>query len=311
MSRRRLVAAAALVALLASCSGDGGAVSSEDEIILEFGDEGGLVGGVRRESVDLGAKVTMIVEGNTDEQVHVHGYDLYIEPEGPTTLEFDALIPGRFEVELEQSGQLLIELTVSDPSSSPRHRHRPCGHGDGGRNAGRCPRHRWPHRSAVAGLAVGVGGWLRRCELLCGARRVLVAAAARRAADGGRPLVDTRRPVIRGLEFITKSIGVFLFGVLMWAAWWGNPIGAVNIAGDALLIWFWVGLQLVSFLFGDVWRMFNPFVTIADSGAWVRAKIRGEEAAPIEETSPLSLWPAVAAIFAYLWFELERPSRRS
>ncbi len=113
MSRRRLVAAAALVVLLASCSGDGGAVSSEDEIILEFGDEGGLVGGVRRESVDLGAKVTMIVEGSTDEQVHVHGYDLYIEPGGPGALEFDALIPGRFEVELEQSGQLLIELTVS------------------------------------------------------------------------------------------------------------------------------------------------------------------------------------------------------
>jgi len=55
----------------------------------------------------------MIVEGSTDEQVHVHGYDLYIEPEGPGVLEFDALIPGRFEVELEQSGQLLIELTIS------------------------------------------------------------------------------------------------------------------------------------------------------------------------------------------------------
>jgi hypothetical protein len=114
MSRRRLIAVAALMALLAACGGGGGgAVSAEDEIILEFDDEGGLVGGVRRETVDLGAKVTMIVEGNTDEQVHVHGYDLYIEPEGPTTLEFDALIPGRFEVELEQSGQLLIELTVS------------------------------------------------------------------------------------------------------------------------------------------------------------------------------------------------------
>ena len=114
MSRRRLIAVAALMALVAACGGgDGGAVSAEDEIILEFDDEGGLVGGVRRESVDLGAKVTMIVEGSTDEQVHVHGYDLYIEPEGPGALEFDALIPGRFEVELEQSGQLLIELTVS------------------------------------------------------------------------------------------------------------------------------------------------------------------------------------------------------
>ncbi len=114
MSRRRLLAVVALVAGVAACGGgDGSAVSSEDEIILKFDDDGGLVGGVRRESVDLGATVTMIVEGNTDEQVHVHGYDLYIEPEGPTTLEFDALIPGRFEVELEQSGQLLIELTVS------------------------------------------------------------------------------------------------------------------------------------------------------------------------------------------------------
>ena len=51
------------MALLASCGGDGGAVSSEDEIILEFGDE--VVSSVvfARESVDLGAKVTMIVEG--------------------------------------------------------------------------------------------------------------------------------------------------------------------------------------------------------------------------------------------------------
>ena len=113
MSRRRLLAVVALVAGVAACGGDGSAVSSEDEIILKFDDDGGLVGGVRRESVDLGATVTMIVEGNTDEQVHVHGYDLYIEPEGPAALEFDALIPGRFEVELEQSSQLLIELTVS------------------------------------------------------------------------------------------------------------------------------------------------------------------------------------------------------
>ena len=114
MSRRRLLAVVALVAGVAACGGgDGSAVSSEDEIILKFDDDGGLAGGVRRESVDLGATVTMIVEGNTDEQVHVHGYDLYIEPEGPAPLEFDALIPGRFEVELEQSGQLLIELTVS------------------------------------------------------------------------------------------------------------------------------------------------------------------------------------------------------
>ena len=52
--------------------------------------------------------------GDFDEQVHVHGYDLYIEPDAADpTLEFDALIPGRFEIELEQSGRLVLELTVS------------------------------------------------------------------------------------------------------------------------------------------------------------------------------------------------------
>ena len=166
-------------------------------------------------------------------------------------------------------------------------------HGIGGRTDLPLPAWQlaWAAGFAVASSFVALGAFWSQPRLVA-------------AADGGRTLVDTRRPVIRGLEFLTRSIGVFLFGVLMWAAWWGNPNGAVNIAGDALLIWFWVGLQLVSFLFGDVWRLFNPYVTIADSGAWVRAKIRGEEAAPIEETGPLSFWPAVAAIFAYLWFEL-------
>ncbi|MEO0493010.1 MAG: hypothetical protein AAF081_06310 [Actinomycetota bacterium] len=116
MTRRLFVVLVAVVTFSVACGGDAGgdgAVPAEDEIILEFDADGDLVGGARRESVDLGAKVTMIVEGGTDEQVHVHGYDLYIQPDGPASLEFDALIPGRFEVELEQSGQLLIELTVS------------------------------------------------------------------------------------------------------------------------------------------------------------------------------------------------------
>ena len=129
-------------------------------------------------------------------------------------------------------------------------------HGIGGRTDLPLPAWQlaWAAGFAVASSFVALGAFWAQPRLVA-------------AADGGRTLVDTRRPVIRGLEFLTKSIGVFLFGVLMWAAWRGNPNGAVNIAGDALLIWFWVGLQLVSFLFGDVWRMFNPFVTIADSGA--------------------------------------------
>lgn len=124
------------------------------------------------------------------------------------------------------------------------------------------------------------------------------------AAAEGRVLVDLRRPLFRSVELVAKLAGLFLFGVVLYAGWWGNVNGAVNIAGDAFLIWFWVGLQMVSFLFGDVWRVFNPYLTIADSAAWARAKLRGEELAPIDGSTEPTLWPAVVAIFAYLWFEL-------
>ncbi|MEO0493009.1 MAG: hypothetical protein AAF081_06305 [Actinomycetota bacterium] len=167
-------------------------------------------------------------------------------------------------------------------------------HGIGGRTDLPLPAWQlaWAAGFAVASSFVALGAFWSQPRLVA-------------AAEGGRTLADTRQPALRGLEFVTKSIGVFLFGVLLWAAWWGNPNGAVNIAGDALLIWFWVGLQLVSFLFGDVWRLFNPYVTVADTAAWSRARIRGEELEPLdEETAPPSLWPAVAAIFAYLWYEL-------
>ena len=124
------------------------------------------------------------------------------------------------------------------------------------------------------------------------------------AAAEGRALVDLRGAGFRVLHGLGRLIGLFLFGVVLWAGWRGNVNGAVNIAGDAFLIWFWVGLQMVSFLLGDVWRVFNPYTTIADSAAWVRATLRGEELAPVEPSSPPTLWPAVAAIYAYLWFEL-------
>ena len=76
--------------------------------------DGALEGGARRESVALGDTVTMRVSGNTEDEVHIHGYDLYIHlTEGAGELTFEASIPGVFEVELEASHTLLIRLEVS------------------------------------------------------------------------------------------------------------------------------------------------------------------------------------------------------
>ena len=117
--RHLLVALSAVAALGAGCGGDADeptgdgdpAATVDGEIVIAFVD-GEPAEAVRREDAALGSTVEIRLDGSTDEQVHVHGYDLYIEP-GEESLVFDALIPGRFEIELEESGRLLVELTVS------------------------------------------------------------------------------------------------------------------------------------------------------------------------------------------------------
>ena len=75
---------------------------------------GDVVGGVRTEVVPLGGTVRIEVSGDTEEEVHVHTYDLFgdVSPDGPAVIEFVADIPGVHEVELEGSSRPVLELQV-------------------------------------------------------------------------------------------------------------------------------------------------------------------------------------------------------
>jgi cytoskeletal protein RodZ len=68
-----------------------------------------------RVPVPLGEQVTVRVNSDVADEVHVHGYDLLADV-GPgmlANITFTADIPGVFEVELEGAHQLLVELEVS------------------------------------------------------------------------------------------------------------------------------------------------------------------------------------------------------
>ena len=56
-----------------------------------------------------------MVTSDTAEEIHVHGYDVLhsVAVGQPLHFSFAAEIPGVFEVELEGSGRLLLQLTVS------------------------------------------------------------------------------------------------------------------------------------------------------------------------------------------------------
>ena len=76
--------------------------------------DGSVEGGVRREPVRIGETVTLRVGGNTSGEVHIHGYDLYIDLDGGQgEMTFEASIPGVFEVELEGTHTLILQLEVS------------------------------------------------------------------------------------------------------------------------------------------------------------------------------------------------------
>ena len=90
------------------------APDSADGSVIELVVVGGeLVGGARRESVSLGEEVTVRVSGAGSDHVHVHGYDLFVDlVDGAGELIFTASIPGVFEIELEDSGMLLVQMEV-------------------------------------------------------------------------------------------------------------------------------------------------------------------------------------------------------
>ena len=75
-----------------------------------------VTGSLRRVEVSLGSIVALKVSTTgADDDVHVHGYDILRSAKAgrPAHFAFTAEIPGVFEVELENSGQLLLLLEIS------------------------------------------------------------------------------------------------------------------------------------------------------------------------------------------------------
>jgi hypothetical protein len=75
---------------------------------------GQVTGDTGRVPVPAGEHVTLVVTSDAPDELHVHGYDLGADlaPGTPATVEFDATIPGVFEVELHDAGTLLLSLQV-------------------------------------------------------------------------------------------------------------------------------------------------------------------------------------------------------
>ena len=73
------------------------------------------VPGIKRVAVKKDRRVIIIVVGDSTEDVHLHGYDMkaLMTAERPARFSFRADEAGRFEIEFEDSGDEIAELTVT------------------------------------------------------------------------------------------------------------------------------------------------------------------------------------------------------
>ena len=79
-------------------------------------EDGKVVGGFVRETIDQGARVVLVVTWDEAGALHLHGYEkaVKLRPGVPGRIAFDASLPGRFEVELHGDRELQIaELKVT------------------------------------------------------------------------------------------------------------------------------------------------------------------------------------------------------
>lgn len=133
------------------------------------------------------------------------------------------------------------------------------------------------------------------------------------------------------LAGLIRTAGLLLFGAVLWASLF-SPLGAgASIAPVTIFVAFWVGVQFLAAIFGDIWRLLSPWDTLATLGRWAKNAVRGMSCrehlgvvadadshaaeSTTTERSPLVPEPprwasaslAVGAVAVFLWMELVYP----
>ncbi|HEX3874097.1 MAG TPA: fenitrothion hydrolase [Solirubrobacteraceae bacterium] len=115
------------------------------------------------------------------------------------------------------------------------------------------------------------------------------------------------------LELVGNAIGLGLFALVVYSGLAGAQVPSANFSVTFIYVIFWVGLPVASVLFGDVFRVFNPWRSTARLVGliWHRRLGRSRRTYP----SRFGVWPAVAVLVGFGWLELvyvpadrERPS---
>ena len=108
-----------------------------------------------------------------------------------------------------------------------------------------------------------------------------------------------------GTQLVCGLIGVGLFVVVLYAGFRGIEDPTQNFSVVFVFYTFWLGLVLLSVLFGDIFRAFNPWRAIGRTISGGFRLAAGQSApAPFSYPERLGRWPAVLGVLLFVWLEL-------
>ena len=125
-------------------------------------------------------------------------------------------------------------------------------------------------------------------------------------ARTGRPAPEWLARVVDSTAF---RVGLRVFGLIglayaAMAAVFGEDL-LTNPVFGIFYVWWWVGLVVLSVVFGPVWKAISPVRTI--NLAFARLSRSDPEAGVFKYPARLGYWPAVLGLFAFVWMELVYP----
>ena len=137
---------------------------------------------------------------------------------------------------------------------------------------------------------------------------VLVISFLALAAGWSRPKLEQprERPLLRiplVVEVLLGALGVFAFGVVVYAGLAGVDSQSANLAPKGVYVGFWIGVPFATLLLGNVFRLLSPWRAVGRATGWIMSRL-GALPEPLPYPARLGHWPAAAGILGFTICEL-------
>ena len=110
-----------------------------------------------------------------------------------------------------------------------------------------------------------------------------------------------RSPVLHG---ILGAISAGLLVLIFLTALIGEPSSAQNLAPTFIYMIFWLGLVPLQVVFGNVWRVLNPWLAVANGVEWIWRKLGQDWTPPLDYPERLGIWPGAFFLLCFAALEL-------